>query len=359
MIKKLIFIWDWNSIHLKKWISFFLDKFDIIIISDTKIDKNNIIFWNKKWVKLYDYNINWNKILKLLNIFRKFLMYNYLLLKYKNNIFNFHYISLNIIFSLPSLFFVNKKIATFWWSDYNLAKWLQKYIINFSTKIFDYITSDTQEILMWLNKKYKAKKEKLFYINHWIDTNIFKYKKKKNIDNEIIIFSPRALQSFYNHHLLWENIEGIKNKLWTNFKLKFIRYNENKKYYLELLKIKKEYPNNIEILNNLSQEELAEEYINSHIVISIPNNDWMPVTLLESIFTNTPLIWINLIDYNKVLWDEYLVNNITYTEVINKILLIKNNYNYYINSIEKIAKKIKKDYDYSYNMKKIEELYIK
>jgi hypothetical protein len=55
--------------------------------------------------------------------------------------------------------------------------------------------------------------------------------------------------------------------------LKFIRYNEYKKYYLELLQIKNKYPNNIEILNNLSQEELAEEYRKSHIVISIPDID--------------------------------------------------------------------------------------
>jgi hypothetical protein len=55
--------------------------------------------------------------------------------------------------------------------------------------------------------------------------------------------------------------------------LKFIKYNEDKNYLNKLKKIQEKYPENIEILESLNQNQLAEEYKKSHLVLSIPKND--------------------------------------------------------------------------------------
>jgi len=358
-MKKIIFIWDGNSIHLKKWISFFVNDFKISIISDTKLNDESVDFWKDKQIKVYDFNINWNIILKILNLIRKFFIYNLLVLKYKNSILNYHYISLSILLTFPSLLLTKNKIATFWWSDYNLAKWIQKIIIKLVSKTFNIITSDTQEILDWLKNTYKINEKKLIYINHWVNSKIFTHVKKQNIEKDFIIFSPRALNKFYNHHILWNNIDKIIKLFWKDIKLVFIKYNFDKNYFNNLLKIQNKYPNNIQILEQLSQQELTNEYQKSHLVISIPEKDWLPVTLIESIFTETPVLWINTIDYKSLLPEKYLLNQpINEEHLLNKIKDIYNNYNKVLEEIRTMKEKNIEKYDYEYNMKKMKKIYL-
>jgi len=361
MFTKIIFIWDWNSIHLKKWISFFSKNFDIILISDTLLNNKSIQFWKKIWIEYYDYNIKWNLFFRGLNLFRKFFYYNYIIYTNRNNsVINWHYISLNFILSFPSALLIKKRIATLWWSDFNLASWIQKIILKSAFKFSHFITSDTQEILNKTNHFYNIDKKKLVYINHWVDSNIFNEKKSLNKEkNKLVIFSPRWLSSFYNHHILFENIDLLISKFWKNIKLVFIDYNTDEKYKKKLIKIKDKYKDNIDILPSLTQKQLWEQYKNCDIVISIPKDDGLAVTLIEALFSLKPVIWINKKDYKSILNKDLIIQNYDINEIIEKIEFYLKNKNKIDKEIKTIKNKNFDKFDYYKNMKKMERLYLK
>lgn len=363
MFKKIIFIWDANSIHLKKWIAFFVESYEIIILSDNYVLEENYKFWEKNWVEVRDFNVKHkSRVIKFINLLRKFIYYNYFIFTNRDNsIINFHYISLNVLLGIPSVLFIKKRVFTFWWSDYYLANnYIQKIVIKLVWKIAHYITSDTGDILVGLNKKYNIKCEKLNYINHGIERNYFFPTETQEIESCCLkIFSPRALQKFYNHHILFDNIEYIEKELERDIKLIFVDFNADIKYKERLLEVKKKYNKHIILIPTMSQQELWELYRNIDVVISIPYSDGFPVTLIESSFSLKPVIWINKWQYEQVMPNELIIDSYNIEQVIETL-------KYYLENQKKIITKIREKYksnfkkfDYKVNMKKMEELYLK
>ena len=358
-MKKIIFIWDWNSIHFKKWISFFVNNFNIILISDIKLTDDSKKYWDNLNVKYYDFNVTWNVFFDNLILFPlKFILYNYTILKEKPNIVHIHFVSLNVLLSIFILFNKKiKKIASFWWSDYNIKSFIRDIIRKIVARYYNIITSDTEYILGWLEKQYKVSKNKLFYINHWVDTKlIIPWNKNINYKNRFVIFSPRWLTPLYNHHILFKNINKLIKTFWENILLVFIDFNSNYNYKQELLEKIKQYPNNIELKNSMSQNELMNMYKNSDIVISIPSIDWFPITIIESILNKKPVIWLNHYDYVNNLPKELLINKekLNIDEIIKKIEELKN---FEIN--DNLIKKYIEKFDYNKNMNRMLRLYNK
>lgn len=359
-MKKIVFLWDWNSIHIHKWVSYFSKNnlLKVYLVSDTKIiDKNKLLLKNDN-VIIHDYNITWSFLINTILLFPlKFLIINVFNLIIKPDIIHIHFVSLNVLLVLPVVFSKKIiKIASFWWSDYNIKNKIRHFIRKLVSKYYNIITSDTEEILKWLEIEYKVNKNKLFYINHWVESSKFVTRGKDIMyKNKFVIFSPRWLWSLYSHHILFNNMDLLIETFWKNLLIIFIDYNSEINYKKQLLEISKKYPKNIEIRKTMNQEELLKTYNNSNIVISIPKIDGFPITIIESILSRKVIIWLNHKDYVNNLPNNFLINEnkLNINSLIDKIIELKN---YEIE--EDTRKGYIEKYDYEKNMKKMLSLYI-
>lgn len=144
---------------------------------------------------------------------------------------------------------------------------------------------------------------------------------------ETTIFSCRAMQPLYNIDVIIDGFVLLKQKM-NNLPLKLvlINYCTGEDYYNSILqKIKtNNITEHVTILPNLSFQELVQEYKNSDIVIMVPKSDGSPVTGMETLLAQKPLIMGNVC-YDKDLYSEKTVwklDTVTPESVCDKILEI-------------------------------------
>lgn len=140
--------------------------------------------------------------------------------------------------------------------------------------------------------------------------------KVKKQGNEIVILSNRAMRPLYNIHVIIDAFHLLqKENPQKQLKLVLLNYNTDDFYFNSIKKQIEEYKlaNSIEILNDLAFEELVQQYKNCDMVVMIPKSDGTPVSGVEALLSQKPLIMGNL-NYDKDLFNNDTVWKIENTD---------------------------------------------
>jgi N-acetyl sugar amidotransferase len=152
-------------------------------------------------------------------------------------------------------------------------------------------------------------KGKIQVVRTGVDVSSFSHidaLKKEKENSRFVIFSPRAMRSLYNQHLI---VEGFKLFLKKHpngkFLLKLIDFGSDPNYLSE---IKNNIENSgikdsIKIHRTLSKDELIKEYASSDLIVMVPKSDGTPVSGIESMLSKTPLV-IGDLNYDKDIFNE-------------------------------------------------------
>lgn len=123
-------------------------------------------------------------------------------------------------------------------------------------------------------------------------------------ENEWIIFSPRSLKPFYNHHLLLDAAHAIDAD-GVQIRIVFTAYNADQSYRLEIESLAQDYglSNSIIFLDILNHEEMAGMYILSDVVVSLAPSDGFPQSVMEAMATGACCLVTRLERFSDILVD--------------------------------------------------------
>ena len=311
MSKQRICLWCTSSPYSWEFVQEFNDEFDITSIAIQYADSSFD----------YDYTIKIKNPIRLrllstlFNLLFVVPYLAYLVAKYdkKCDCHIIHYLS-DII--ALAMFLVNPKkpIVYFTYgSDYRYPK-LKRIFRNILVNKINLIMSGSPYVKEELIKYYEVN-------NSIVDTTLtFKVNKsfrklnyhdrdrmRKNFginNDEIVIFSPRALKHFYNHHILIEAIKLLNNNLKKKIKVILIRYGDEK--YINILSNickKAKLNNNIIFINKiLTPSEMAKIYNISDITVSIPMNDGIGRCNVEAMLCGSIVLLSDRIKNYKILF---------------------------------------------------------
>lgn len=338
---RLAFILSVDDSHNFKWIDYLSKKHDIIIIS-TKENLDKDIFSDNARVTRYN-------ILPQTYSYRHFRKKKEVVIQLKQILENERIDILHSIYAWPySIWAYHTKfknhIVTTYGSDVlvdyqnrptflkepikSIISFLLRFELRKALNAAKYITSTSisqQEVV----RKFIKETDKLSIIRTGVNCDqfldIYNSCAKQNI--ETTIFSCRAMQPLYNIDVIIDGFVLLKQKLnHIPLKLVLINYCSGIEYFNTILQKIKD--SNIEkyvtILPNLSFQELVQEYKNSDIVIMVPKSDGSPVTGMETLLAQKPLIMGNL-KYDEDLYSENTVwklDEITPESICNKLIEI-------------------------------------
>jgi hypothetical protein len=106
-------------------------------------------------------------------------------------------------------------------------------------------------------------------------------KKKWELSDKYVIFSPRTVDKHYNHHILLKAISCLDDRLKKKIQIVFTGFG-NKNYLNRLIEIGEK--NNLDVVNLnkfLTPEEMAEIYNISSINVNIPKQDQFGRSIME------------------------------------------------------------------------------
>lgn len=224
----------------------------------------------------------------------------------------------------------------------------------------------TGDSLLLQKQGYKvgAKSSNNYVIQNGVDSAIF-CQKSNNLrryysvsDDEVLIFSPRAITPLYNIDIILEAIYGLIN---TGCKLKCMlsfafgdEYSEQLRRQARDLGIE----DNILWLGYLSYEDMAKHYNAADIVVSVPSSDSSPKSVYEAMFCKKPVV-VSDLQWSYELLDEDCIVRVgvrdseQLTVAINKIVT---NTEYAQNLASNALLIARKNFDYKNNMKKMENI---
>jgi glycosyltransferase involved in cell wall biosynthesis len=207
-----------------------------------------------------------------------------------------------------------------------------------------------------------ASKLNNYVIQNGVDSNIFfpennSIKKKFGLSkDDLLLFSPRAIDPLYNIDIIIDSIAILVNKK-INVKCMFsYAFGDN---YLQSLKSKVEHYgilDNIIWLGYLSYEQMAKFYNAADIIISIPKSDSSPRSVYEGMFCEKPVIVSDLEWSHEFLEKDsvYRIKTVSGETLSSAIEKLNNNKNQSL-KISNNAKYIAKKYfEYDTNMQKME-----
>jgi glycosyltransferase involved in cell wall biosynthesis len=130
-------------------------------------------------------------------------------------------------------------------------------------------------------------------------------KNKWNIKKRYIIFSPRTLSEFYNHHILLEGINQLDEKWKRDIQVIAVGIDEES-YIHNLLDLASKYKIELTIINKyLSPMEMAELYNLSHLNVNIPKHDLFGMCIQEGCLCGSiPLLNIDIPTYHEYMKDK-------------------------------------------------------
>lgn len=159
----------------------------------------------------------------------------------------------------------------------------------------DIVTGDSK-LLQSQGYKVGASRKKNFIIQNGVDTNIF-YPRDSGIkpkygvsDDEVLLFSPRAITPNYNIDTIIESLalmrdDGRDVKCLFSFAFGGEYYDSLKRLVKKL-----ELDDHVIWLGRLSYEEMADHYNGADIILSVPTSDSSPKSVYEAMFCRKPVI---------------------------------------------------------------------
>ncbi|MCC7331309.1 MAG: glycosyltransferase family 4 protein [Flavobacteriales bacterium] len=345
-MKTIGFIAEPFSIHDAKWINLLANEFEVIVICFP---------FSSEWSSYLNSNIKILKILPDQFPRRNFLKRWYHLILLKFYIF---YYKIDIIHSMYA---------------YPYAFWAE--LINFKNHV---ITTRGSDMLIDYKKTDDGAKNgnkidsyfiKLFHLSFnnakLITCTSYKQKKvvetfvKQNIPIEVIrtgidiekyksifestpidypntnlIFSPRAMKELYNIDTIVDAFDLVKDKI-ENCMLVLINEFPQSEYWKKIEKklAQKNLKDRVLVIPKQTPEQMIYWYKNSTIIVSIPNSDGTPNSVLEAMLAKKPII-IGEYDYDTDLFSKLTTlpeNTVEYLSKAIELEFLKRNEN-----IEKI-----------------------
>ena len=224
----------------------------------------------------------------------------------------------------------------------------------------------TGDSLLLQKQGYKvgATKKNNYIVQNGVNSKIF-FPKANNLrqnysvaDDEILIFSPRAITPLYNIDIILQAIHELVN---TGHKIKCMLsfafgddYSAQLKKQVQDLKI----VDHILWLGYLSYEDMAKHFNAADIVVSVPSSDSSPKSVYEAMFCKKPIVVSDLL-WTYELLDDQCITRVgvkspkELTIAIEKIIY---NPEYAQNLADNALLLAKKHFDYRNNMLKMEHI---
>ncbi len=123
-------------------------------------------------------------------------------------------------------------------------------------------------------------------------------------ENDWVIFSPRSLKPFYNHHLILDAVHAAKTD-GVQIRIVFTGYNEDQAYRLDIGSQAQTYglSNSIVFLDAQKCEGMADIYALSDLVVSLAPSDGFPQSILEAMAVGACCIVTRLEYFSDILID--------------------------------------------------------
>jgi len=306
---KILYIANGESIHTKRWLTWFIKRGHNVYLITPEISRINGL--EKEYIFPFKQKGGVIPRPKLILKIRKIIR------EINPDILHCHYIMGNGVYG--ALVNFHPFVLTGWGGDITIKPYksiFKRYLIKYSIKKSDFVTVFSKYLVDHLeNLKFKPKK--LEIIVPW-EINSFqqKYTKEmKQLSNEInapknsfIILSPRNMQPLYRINRIIDSIPFVIEK-YPNVIFVFLKGFADEEYYQKILvDIKKlSIQNNIRVISRwLSDKEMAALHTLSNVMISIPTMDQFAITVRESmVYGSVPIIgdleiYRNIFDNNQV-----------------------------------------------------------
>ncbi len=307
---KICFIGDGSSVHLKRWLNYFVSKnHEVHLITFTDSDVNGVAVH-----KIGNYDINSDggnyKYIFSLNKIKKELK------DIKPDIVNAHYVtSYGFIASITK---ICPLVISAWGTDILVTpnkNFLYKFITKKALKNADLITSDSEfmsnEIKKLVNKK------NILTVPMGIEKELLNVERKENKD-EINILSLRTVNKNSNIDVIIKAFYLlIKEEKMSNIKL-IITNDGTEMENIKSLILKLGIEDRVIVKGFVQREELIELLAKAQLNISIPDSDSTSVTLLESMACGSFNIVSNIPANTEWIQDNY--NGLVINEINEKTL---------------------------------------
>ncbi|WP_461206454.1 glycosyltransferase family 4 protein [Clostridium sp. DL1XJH146] len=306
---RICFLGDGNSVHIKRWLSFFRNKgYDVHLITFSTVVYENITVHKVGKHNINQNGGNWKSIFSTLEIKK-------ILKEIKPDIINAHYVtSYGFIAALTG---IKPLVISAWGSDILVTPKQNKFyknITKFTLNRADLITSDSDIMSKEINQ---LSRSKTITVPMGVEKILCDFERKDNI-NEIKILSLRTLNKNSNIDTIVKSFSKIV-KEYKDMTLKLIIINDgpeknNIRNLIEELGICED----IEMKGFVSRKELLDLMISSQIYISIPTSDSTSVTLLEAMACGIPII-VSDLQANRE-WIENRINGLVLNRIDEEVL---------------------------------------
>ncbi|MDC0172508.1 glycosyltransferase [Gammaproteobacteria bacterium] len=240
---------------------------------------------------------------------------------------------------------------------------LYRHMANKAFSRANIVTGDSK-LVQSQGYKVGARRENNFIIQNGVDTNIFYprdngIKEKYGIfDDEVLLFSPRAITPNYNIDTIIESLalmrdEGLGIKCLFSFAFGGEYYDSLKRLVKKL-----ELEDRVIWLGRLSYEEMADHYNGADIIISVPTSDSSPKSVYEAMFCRKPVI------VSDIPWTSEILSNSDCIRVTPQspsclskaVVSILDDPKYGVSLAESAYQTALKNFCYFENMSKMEEI---
>lgn len=292
---RILYLANAQSIHTQRWVGWFAKRHDVRLLSSPPFASG---VWGCPDIQLAEGSIR--KILPRVDSLRTLHYLKSTIRDFRPNIVHAHFLAPNAWIAAASGF--KPFVTTTWGSDMLQVSVLYTILNRWAIHRANLNTADSQEMVDRLITL-GVQTDKAALIQHGVDTDIFKpgnagdrLRNKLNIpDNAIIIFSPRALSSIYNIPTIIQSVADLV-KDFPNLHLVLLRFNADQTTESEILTIAKKtgFSERLHMLNGLPHADMPGAYQMSSVVVSVPNSDTTPVSLLEAMACQTSIIATDL-----------------------------------------------------------------
>lgn len=111
-----------------------------------------------------------------------------------------------------------------------------------------------------------------------------------NPNNKLIISSIGSIDRRKAQDVLVKAIRSMSPDLFKQCLFLFIGKNNDDAVYQHIVKLKEDYPQNVQTIVQVSREEIADIYRQSAVVVCTSRDDPMPVFMTESLMLGIPVI---------------------------------------------------------------------
>ncbi|MFQ5786771.1 MAG: glycosyltransferase family 4 protein [Thermodesulfobacteriota bacterium] len=242
---------------------------------------------------------------------------------------------------------------------------IRKYAIRQGLAKADFITVDSDELRLKI-LRYGKYENKIEFISFGVDTKLFcpgarspELRKQLKIEPDVpVILSNRSFEDLYNIDVIIKSIHlvlGVLPKATL-----FAWHSASRKDYLMKLAESMGVMNNVRFVGKVRHDELPEYYTESDIFVTIPSGDTISISLLEAMACGVVPVVSDLPSSNECISDGVNGHVVPVRDVeatAQAILKLLGNRELRKSIVQRNREWMINNADWDTNMKKVEELY--